>query len=63
MEDFSILEVPTVLNPPIILNFIDYINCSVCDFEIDVKDKEVDDKSIVFCENCKHAIKLKIVQI
>lgn len=35
MIDYSILNIPTVLNPPIILKDIIY-NCPVCDYEIDI---------------------------
>ncbi len=63
MKDYTILEIKTVLNPPIILNFTDYVNCPICDNEIDVKDIEVDNNSSVDCENCNHTIKFKIVKI
>ncbi len=63
MKDYSILEIKTVLKPPIILNFTDYINCPICDNEIDVKDMEVDKNSYFDCENCNHTIKFKIVKI
>lgn len=63
MKDYTILEIKTVLNPPIILNFTDYVNCPICDNEIDVKDLEVDNNSSVDCENCNHTIKFKIVKI
>lgn len=63
MKDYTILEIKTVLNPPIILNFTDYVNCPICDNEIDVKDMEVDNNSSVNCENCNHTIKFKIVKI
>jgi hypothetical protein len=63
MKDYTILEIKTVLNPPIILNFTDYVNCPICDNEIDVKDMEVDNNSSVDCENCNHTIKFKIVKI
>ena len=63
MNDYSILEIKTILNPPIILNFTDYVNCPVCDIEIDVKDKEVDNNSTVDCYNCNHLIKFKIVKV
>lgn len=63
MEDYSIIEIKTVLTPPIKFNFIDDINCPICDIEIDVKDKEIDDNSFVYCEDCKHIIKFKIIKI
>ena len=63
MKDYTILEIKTVLNPPIILNFTDYVNCPICDNEIDVKDTEVDNNSSVDCEICNHTIKFKIVKI
>ena len=63
MVDFSILEVATISNAPVKLNFVDYINCPVCDFEIDVKDEEVDNDSTICCENCEHTIKFDIVKV
>jgi DNA-directed RNA polymerase subunit RPC12/RpoP len=61
MIDYSILNIPTVLNPPIILKDIIY-NCPVCDYEIDI-DMIVDNNSFIRCENCDHKIKLKIIKI
>jgi len=63
MENYTILEIKTVLTPPITINFIDYVNCPICDVEIDMKDKEIDDNSSVFCEGCDHTIKFSIVKI
>jgi|TARA_B110000240_G_C13374334_1_gene399628 hypothetical protein len=63
MKSYSILEVQTVLNPPIRLNFIDDINCPICDIEIDVKNQEIDDNSFIFCEDCNHTINFKLVKI
>lgn len=60
MENQSIVKVKTVFNPPVKLNFIDFVNCPVCEFEIDLKDKIVDDKSFVLCDNCNHKINFKI---
>lgn len=63
MNDYSILEIKTILNPPIKLNFTDYVNCPVCDIEIDIKDMEVDNDISVNCDNCNHSIKFKIVNV
>jgi hypothetical protein len=63
MQEYSIIEIKTVLIPPIIVNFLDDVNCPVCDIEIDVRNKEIDQNSSVYCQDCKHTIKLKIVKI
>lgn len=59
MIDYSILNIPTVLNPPFILKDIIY-NCPVCDYEIDMI---LNNNSFIRCENCDHKIKLKIITI
>lgn len=61
MNEFSILYVPTVQNPPVELKDIIY-NCPVCDHEIEI-DIIVDEKSFVKCEVCDHVIKLEIKKI
>lgn len=63
IDDFSFLEVRTVNCPPVKLDFVDWVNCPICDLEIDVKNKVIDEKSYVFCENCKHKILFKIIKI
>jgi|UPI0003765950 hypothetical protein len=63
MEDYSIIEIKTVLASPVTLNFVDYVNCPICDIEIDVRNKVVDDNSFVFCEGCNHTINFIIVKI
>ena len=64
MENYyTILEIKTVLTPPIIINFTDYVNCPICEIEIEVKDKQIDDNSSVYCEDCNHTIKFKILKI
>jgi uncharacterized paraquat-inducible protein A len=63
MENYSIIEIKTVLSSPIILDFVDDINCPICDIEIDVRNKEIDDNSFANCENCNHTIKFKLVKI
>lgn len=61
MIEYSILEIPTVLHPPI--KIIDAIyNCPVCDYEIEI-DMFVDDNSFVKCEVCDHITKFKIKRI
>ena len=61
MTDYSILEIPTVLDPP--LKLIDIIyNCPVCDFEIEM-DMFVDDNSFISCDVCDHVTKFRIKKI
>ena len=61
MIEYSILEIPTVLHPPIKLIDIIY-NCPVCDYEIEI-DMFVDDNSDVKCDVCNHITKFKIIRI
>jgi hypothetical protein len=58
MIEHSILEIPTVLHPPIKLIDVIY-NCPVCDYEIEI-DMLVNDDSFVKCDICDHITKLKI---
>lgn len=61
MIEFSILEIPTVLHPPI--KIIDVIyNCPICDYEIEI-DMFVDDTTSIKCDGCDHTIKFKIKKI
>ena len=61
MIEYSILEITTVLNPPI--KIIDVIyNCPICDYEIEI-DMFVDDDSFVKCEGCDDIIKFKIKKL
>lgn len=62
-DDYSILEVKTIHKPPIKLDFVDYVNCPICDIEIDVKNKIINQNSSVYCEDCKHTIVFKIIKI
>ena len=61
MIEYSILQIPTVLNPPILLRDIIY-NCTVCDYEIEI-DMLVDDDSFIKCDVCDHITKFKIKKI
>jgi DNA-directed RNA polymerase subunit RPC12/RpoP len=61
MKEYSILEIPTILNPPFKLADIIY-NCPICDYEIEI-DMLVENNSFVKCEVCNHIIKLKIKKI
>ncbi len=61
MIEYSILEIPTILNPPIRLRDIIY-NCPVCDCESEI-DMLVDDDSIIKCDVCDHITKFKIKKI
>ncbi len=61
MEEYSILEIPTVLSPPFELNHIDY-NCPVCDFEIEIN-MIVEENSSIICDNCENKIRMEIKKI
>lgn len=61
MIEYSTLEIPTVLNPPIKLIDVIY-NCPVCDYEIEIN-MFVDDTNFLKCDVCDHIIKLKIKKI
>ncbi|MDA6070469.1 hypothetical protein NJT12_12635 [Flavobacterium sp. AC] len=61
MIKHSILETPTVINPPIKLIDIIY-NCPVCDYEIEI-DMFVDDNSFLKCDGCEHITKFRIKKI
>lgn len=61
MKEYSILDIPTLLAPPVILLDIIY-NCPVCDWEIEI-DMLVDDDSFVKCDGCDHITKFKIKKI
>lgn len=61
MIEYSVLEIPTILTPPIKLIDIIY-NCPICDYEIEI-DMFVDDESFVNCDVCDHLTKFKIKRI
>lgn len=61
MVESTVLEVHTVLNPPINLKEIS-CNCPRCDYEINIE-AMVDDNSSFKCENCDHKILMKIKKI
>ncbi|GEJ31351.1 hypothetical protein FPC831_2010004 [Flavobacterium psychrophilum] len=61
MKDYSILDIPTVLNSPIVLKDISF-NCPVCDFEIEIDLILINENSIE-CENCEHITLIKIKNI
>ena len=63
MEDYSILEILSVYTPPYILDFVEYVNCPICEMEIDVFNTIVDENSFVYCEDCEHTIQFKLVKI
>jgi hypothetical protein len=63
MDDCSILEILSVYTPPYVLNFVEFINCPICEMEIDVYNKMVDENSYAYCEDCKHKIQFKLVKI
>lgn len=61
MIEYSILEIPTVLNPPIKIIDVLY-NCHVCEYEIEIN-MFVDDNSFIKCDVCEHITKFKIKKI
>lgn len=63
MENYSILDVFSVYTPPYILDFVEYINCPVCETEINVFKTIIDVDSSVNCENCEHTIQFNSVKI
>lgn len=63
MEEEYICEIKTIYTPPYKLDFVDYINCPICDFEIDVYNKVVDLNSTVWCDICEHKIQLILKKI
>lgn len=63
MKDYSIQEVASINSFPVVLDFIDYIRCPVCDYEASVVDMVVDNHSSDCCENCEHVIKFKIKKV
>ena len=63
MEEVYNCEIKTIHPPPYKLDFVDYINCPICDFEIDVYNKVVDVNSTIWCDVCEHNIQLKSIKI
>ena len=63
MENYSIIEIKSVLEPPFILDFCEFVNCPICDYEIEVLNTIVDNNSTINCENCEHNIKFECVKI
>lgn len=63
MEDYSTLEILSVYTQPYKLDFVEYINCPICEMEIDVFNTIVDENSFVYCEDCEHTIRFKLVKI
>jgi hypothetical protein len=63
MEDFSIIKINSVIDPPFSLNFCDFVNCPVCDYEIDLLNVIVDSNTTVNCDACDHIIKFECVKI
>ncbi len=60
----SILEISTVLTPPISLKFAgDCIACPICEIDIDMKDQFIDDGDFAYCEDCNHKVIFKIKKI
>ncbi len=60
----SILEIPTVLKPPISLKFAgDCIACPICEIDIDMKDQLINDDDFAYCEDCNHKVIFKIKKI
>ncbi len=63
MENDYFIDIKTVLDPPIKMNFIDFIYCPCCVFEIYIFGTFIDNNSYVYCENCNLKIGFKIVKI
>ena len=63
MEDYSTLEIFSVYTQPYKLDFVEHINCPICEMEIDVFNTIVDENSFVLCQNCEHTIRFKLVKI
>jgi hypothetical protein len=63
MNDYSILEIKSVYKPPYILDFVEYVNCPICEQEIEVFNMTVDENSFVSCEDCEHDIRFRLVKI
>lgn len=59
----SVFQVKTVKNPPLKLDFVEFLDCPVCDFELEVYDQIIEDGSSVSCENCRHKVIFEIVKI
>lgn len=65
-ESTSILEIPTVLEPPLSSKLIEgFIICPICEFDIELNDKLtfIDNNDFAFCEDCNHKIIFKIKKI
>lgn len=61
MIEYSVLEIPSVLDIPFKLKDIIY-SCPVCDCDIEI-DIIINDNSFVKCENCELEIKLKVIKV
>lgn len=61
-ESSSVLEIKTVIPAPLKLSFLDYVTCPICDIEIDVKDKIINNQDFIICKDCNHKINFKIVK-
>jgi hypothetical protein len=53
----------SIYSPPFKIDFTEFINCPVCDFEIDFLNKEVDVNTIICCEICNQKLNIKFVKI
>ncbi len=62
MELVSI-DLHSIYSLPFKIDFTEFINCLVSDFEIDVINKEVDVNTIICCEICNQEMKIKFVKI
>jgi hypothetical protein len=61
MIEYSVLDIPSVIDIPFRLKDIIY-NCPICDYDIEI-DIIIDDNSFLKCENCDLEIKLKAKKI
>lgn len=60
INDYTVQEIATIHASPVLLDFVDYLNCPVCDFEITIGSMIINDNSSTLCENCGHKIKFMI---
>lgn len=62
-----VIEILSVLKPPIKLGFITALECPCCEYwldehlNIDLNTFEVDDNTEIYCGNCDTLIRFKII--
>lgn len=69
MPNEYILEISSILKPPISLGFLTSLECPCCEYLLDehlnlnLNTFNVDNNTIINCENCDTIIKFKIVKL